>query len=224
MKKICLASLLGALLGACGGGGGSDIAVENLGTEYARAACAKAYACCSTAELTAMGMTGDEAACRSQMGVFMSLMSASIADSVSEGRVDYSGSGAGCMVDYVDGLSCADYSTMSTGAMPSDVPDCDAMLTPKVAKGGACTQSYECTTDYCKGATSTADGACDDLPGVGAECTDECAEGYYCDTSGTTNVCAAKKANGADCTDDDECTSGTCATTCTTPAPTCDGA
>jgi len=87
--------------------------------------------------------------------------------------------------------------------------------------GGACTQSYECTTGNCQGADTSAtppvDGMCAAAPAlaaIGQSCAAlECVDGAYCDS---TDVCQTKKGAGATCTSDSECTNS-----CNTSTGTC---
>jgi hypothetical protein len=64
-----------------------------------------------------------------------------------------------------------------------DPAQCEGVFIPLVESGGACTQQGECIDTACLGGD----------PG-----------------NDTDGVCGAPQANGADCTDDDECSSGYC--------------
>src|SRR5512146_2692576 len=92
MRKIATV-FLAVLLGACGddGGGGGSIALESFATELARASCAKAFECCTTAELTDMQMTTEES-CRTSMGGFMTLFTSTMSTSQGQGRATYNAS------------------------------------------------------------------------------------------------------------------------------------
>jgi len=217
----------------CGGGSsGGSVSIDQLPAKYASAYCMKAVECCTMAELG--GLNGglgspitDEASCESYYsGLFQAFFVNSIKASESAGRASYDGDAAGACIDAAASMSCADFAAALAGT--GTFAGCTNPITPLVDNGGACTQDYECTSDYCMGATQSADGACAAKPGSGQTCDFTCADGLYCDF--TSGSCVAQKADGMTCSTDDECQhacngadpqnqiDGTCGT-----AMTCDG-
>lgn len=90
-----------------------------------------------------------------------------------------------------------------------DPAACEAVFVPLVQSGGACTQQGECVNSACHGGDSTndIDGMCGAPLANGADCTDdEQCASGYC--NGIS--CDAKVANGATCFTDAECVSDFC--------------
>jgi hypothetical protein len=107
-----------------------------------------------------------------------------------------------CMVA-VKGLSCADYAN----ARGADLPDCMAMFEPKVALGGACTNTIECVEGRCEVPDNAAEGTCIKLPGEGEPCLDgRCGEGVRCENQ----VCVPYLTDGAACDSNSDCDSSFC--------------
>lgn len=219
--------VLGVLLVGCGGGGsgGGPIPIDNLASEISQASCSKIFECCNSAEVMQqfMNITYNGQPVTTEMqcegltnGLFAQYLIPEYKASIAAGRITYDGSAARGCIDAFVNLGCGPYSQLS-GAMSVS---CDTpFIRPAVGDGGACSQSYECTGDFCDGATSSADGTCKPKPTAGQSCTGTCAPGLYC--SGT---CQPLLANGASCTGSEQCASGNCAgSTCADRAPRCDG-
>lgn len=204
----------------CGGGGGGRAAVPlaDLGSAIGTSYCAKEFACCTDAEVMADFMSiklggqpiTTEAQCvELYTGLFMSTAQAQYAASVQDGRAVYDGDAVAACLDALDAQSCPAFgagTSLLTG-------DCASYLIPQVADGGACAQSYECTSDNCVGArTSPAmDGTCQPVPGAGQPCSGLCAAGLTCTFGGTgSETCQPPAANGATCTSNANCTSNYC--------------
>lgn len=215
------------LLVGCGGdgSGGGNVELDNLGTELAIAACGKQWDCCTDAELMEqyMGITLDgepidteEKCIEFAGGLFTGLLIPPYKTSIEMGRIEYDAAAAGDCIAAIESLTCAEYSA-ETGR--SAVPaGCRPFIIPKVADGGACSEHYECTSHYCVE-------TCMPIPTEGQPCEDACASGLSCtfDTTNGMKVCQPLKADGEDCTFDDDCTSGHCNGTCMTEPATCDG-
>lgn len=210
-----------------GGGGGAPVPLSSLAQELAESSCAKMFECCTEAEIM-MQFEGidpppsTEAECATTLAGFLTIGTATWMESVSAGRLAYHDDLAGDCLAVVDALTCDAYAGGLTEE-PAGAMACDQMLEPLVADGGACSQNLECINGYCEGATSDSDGVCTVLPELGEECDFDCAEGLYCEF-GSPSTCVAEKADGAECTRDDECendcvgadpsmgTAGTCGT------------
>ncbi len=203
-----------AFLVGCGGGGSSSVTIDNFAQKYAEALCEKNFTCCDQAELT--GKTQSQ--CVSDNQAAFSFLISSIKSSQAQNRASYSSTASGMCVDSLKAMSCDEFKQGSQANMAA----CMALIMPKVAMGGACTQPYECVTGNCEGADSSTDppteGTCGPAPtvaSVGASCaTAECVGGAYCDTATTT--CQPKKGAGEACTSDSECLNS-----CNTTTNTC---
>ncbi len=212
-----------AIAGGCSDSGtatGDPVELTGLAASLSKASCSKSFECCTATEIMAEygAMVTTEANCESQIGgLLSSLLVPSYQASVTAGRLEYDAAAAGDCVAAIESLTCAQYSGQAMTAS-----GCNTFLVPKVANGGACSQSYECTSGNCEGAsagTPPTDGMCKVKPTVGQTCSLSCADGSYC--QGTT--CVALQANGATCSDSSHCSSGYCNTTCMTAPVTCDG-
>jgi len=203
-----------AFLVGCGGGGSSSVSIDNFAQKYAEALCEKNFTCCDQAELT--GKTQSQ--CVSDNSAVLSLLISEIKSSQAQNRASYSATASGTCVDSLKAMSCDEFKQGSQANMAA----CMALIMPKVAMGGACTQSYECVTENCEGADTSTDppteGTCGPAPtvaSVGASCaTAECVGGAYCDSATTT--CQPKKGAGEACTLDSECLNS-----CNTTTNTC---
>jgi len=217
---------IAVLLVGCGGGSSSGpIPIDNLGTELAQASCSQMFACCTSAEIMQqfMNITYDgqpittEAQCEGFAGgLFAGLITPEYKASIAAGRIKYDGQAARDCLDAFVNLGCSAYAQLSGAeSVACDKP----FVTPEVGDGGACSQSYECTSDYCEGARSGTDGTCKPKPTAGETCSGTCAQGLYC-----AGTCQPLLANGAACTGDSQCTSNHCGSgVCADRAPVCDG-
>jgi hypothetical protein len=88
---------------------------------------------------------------------------------------------------------------------------CGEIFLPQVDSGGKCANSLECKTQLCEIPANETEGTCVAKPapvGLGGTCatSDECDTSLYCEAS----KCAQVKADGQDCTANDECQSARC--------------
>jgi hypothetical protein len=236
MKRL----LICVVLVGCGGddSGGGTVALEDLGTALGTVGCSKQFDCCSSAEIMEqyMGITYDghpistEADCvEFSSAVFTSLAVFKYQESLAMGRIEYDGDAAGDCVASIESVTCSQY----TAGMIDEDAGCRPFVIAKVGDGGACTQSYECTSKNCVGATVVqdgpdTDGACMPLPGEGEACDEHCATGLNCDydSSMGMDICQPKTADGDQCIVDDDCLSDYCdeaSDTCEIEPPLCMG-
>lgn len=238
MKRLVVCVLLVGCGGDDGGSNGS-VAVDNLGMELALASCGLQFECCTDAEIMEqyMGLTYEgqpittEAQCIELTNAFFTGFAVTqYKESIAKGRMEYDGAAAADCIAVIGGLSCTDY---STGILEDAAPGCRPFLIPKVADEGACTQSYECISDNCEGASNplgepSTDGLCKPMPSAGQPCDENCADGLYCDYDQTANMdlCKPLESDGTQCTFDDECASDHCddeTDTCAQEPLVCDG-
>ncbi|UJR78168.1 hypothetical protein [Sandaracinus amylolyticus] len=240
---MCWLSIL--ILCGCGGGGGGgtgggdggtgdggaqvELTIAEYGDQLAAATCAQAVGCCAPIELhhqfsLADAPVTDQASCEAYLGNFLDL-EAFVRPSIERGRSTWDGARAAECVAALEALSCEEYSARLR--LMGDAPLGCNPITGLGAEGAACGAPWECASGYCRGVSSGVEGTCAALPGVGAECpTGQCAEGLRCDLGSST--CVEPKADGAECTSDDECASNGCSAEQGTPgvcnAPSvCDG-
>jgi hypothetical protein len=193
------------------GCGGSSVGIEDFPNKYANALCSKNFECCDASELE--GKTKSECVTTNQ--TLIDLLISEINSSQTQGRVSYDAKQSGTCIDSLNAMTCAEFKQGVGGNMAA----CMSFIMPKVASGGACTQSFECTTGNCEGASTdpVVDGMCVAAPvtaAIGQSCAvNECADGAYCDS---TDTCQPLKGAGEACTSDNECnntcnmTTGTC--------------
>ena len=199
---------------ACGGGdGSSSVAITDFATQFPDALCTKAFKCCTQVELSMLFDSSTTLTTTTQCDTYEETLFGfsvtRINASVTAGRVTYDADAAGACLGAISGASCTDFDHDAT--TPNAPPSCAPFLVAKVAVGGGCTQNYECTTGYCKGAVTTPtpmDGMCAAVPTMGQACESTCAAGLYCDFMSLT--CQAVKADGSACAMGDECMSGGC--------------
>ncbi|MHB8417795.1 MAG: hypothetical protein ACYDCL_06950 [Myxococcales bacterium] len=123
----------------------------------------------------------------------------------------YCGSGGSCTPSLVEG---------QPGCSPGDPASCfegwcetasdgGTLCTAPSNLGGPCSTDPSCTTGWCAGADAGVLGTCTAPPTAGQPCAEGylCAAGDYCASSGQ---CAALLAQGATCSDNVECQSGSC--------------
>jgi MYXO-CTERM domain-containing protein len=203
---------IGITLLLIGCGGSSNVSIENFPQRYAEALCAKNFSCCGASELTGKTMS----TCVTDNQAVLAILVSEINASQAQGRASYDPSASGTCIDSLKAMSCDEFKQGIGGNMAA----CMALITPKVALGGACTQGYECTTTNCEGAVTDPpmDGMCMAAPvlaGVNASCAaNECVDTAYCDSATTT--CLPKKGAGEACTSSDQCVN-----TCDTATSTC---
>jgi hypothetical protein len=239
MKRLVVC----ALLFGCAGddsSGGSPVALEDLGQRLGEVSCQKVFDCCTDEEIMKQFMnikvdgqpiTTVEQCIKFTVGFYNGLALPQWQASIDAGRMEYDASAAGGCVAASANLSCSEYADLSSGnGNTSLAGTCRPFLIPKVADGGACSNSNECISDNCVQTSSSEDGTCKPMPGAGEQCDDNCVDGYYCGyTEGQTEyTCIPLKANGTECTLSDQCMSDHCDTTmspsvCGSEARTCDG-
>lgn len=123
-----------------------------------------------------------------------------------------SGTPGVCQALVAEGATCT-----STSQCRDIADSCNSqhVCSPGLAAGSACTTSADCRPlDHC----DTTSHVCAHRPVRGEACTGtyDCFDDSWCDD---TNTCVAPQADGAACTDDQECTSKNCdpvSNTCTT--------
>ena len=236
MKRLVVC----ALLFGCAGddsSGGAPIAIEDLGMRLGEASCEKVFECCTDEEIMKQFMnitvdgqpiTTEEQCVKFTVGFFNGLALPQWQESIAAGRMEYDASAAGGCVAASESLSCSEYADLSSGnGNTSLAGTCRPFLIPKVENDGACSNDNECTSDNCVQTSSNQDGACKPMPGAGEPCDSNCVDGYYCGyaTGQTMDTCLPLKANGTECTLDEECMTDYCDATdvCSMKAPTCDG-
>src|SRR6185436_16651837 len=134
MKKLGWVGIGIVLLVGCGGGGSSSVTIDNFAQKYAEALCEKNFTCCDQAELT--GKTQSQ--CVSDNQAAFSFLISSIKSSQTQNRASYSATASGMCVDSLKAMSCDEFKQGSQANMAA----CMALIMPKVAMGGACTQAY----------------------------------------------------------------------------------
>lgn len=197
---------------ACGGAddsGSGSIALANLGTAVGDAYCAKAFECCTTAEISEMfdgAPFSDEAGCRMFYTGFFNAFSSMYQASVDAGKLVYDGAAASQCMSALRSLSCTEFAR--EGDPLSTM--CENPFQGQVANGMQCAYDEECMSGYCEGDTqfnNPMPGTCKAFPTSGQACPDfDCAEGLQCQNG----TCMALKADGAECFDGEECMSGGC--------------
>jgi hypothetical protein len=202
---------------ACGSGDGgtSSVPLDQLGSQLSTAECAKSFQCCTQDQLSTLFESAVTLTTTAQCQTYVDQLLSGFAvpqymASVAAGRADYDPEAAGACVSLIGGQSCAEFDMSRSPTSPGG---CSRFLTPLVAVGGACSQSYECIDGYCKGAVTLPapmDGTCAAMPAMGQACTSVCAAGLYCDQG--TATCQPLKADGAMCAAGFECSHGGCAT------------
>jgi hypothetical protein len=177
-------------LSACGGssepgtgspvGGGGSVALGSLPTELGKVMCEKIFACCSAAERMANPFIGSD--------VQMCQMTASgLLTLVLPAIQDSVNKGRAVYHPDRAGACIAKLKGLSCDQAKgisigfNAAPECDSMIEGKVAIGGACADHGDCMGGFCEGAEGAMLGKC-----------------------------VATKADGMDCDEDEECSSGSC--------------
>jgi hypothetical protein len=223
---------------ACSGGD-RGVPVAYLGETIGQHMCPRLFECCESQEIRAKlsPWSDTEDSCLSfYTFYFGGWLQPLVRESVAAGRMVYHGDRAADCLDLLSSMSCADF-----GAAYSQMPPWGGCADPfegLVVNGSACANNLECANGYCEGEATdndgnvTAEGTCRSRPTAGSSCPDgECAEGAYCDSGLSGDVCVATVDPGADCDVDAACVTGNCvgidrindlAGTCA-ESPTCDG-
>ena len=180
--------------------------VKNYAENLAEAQCAKAYDCCTEAEIEASEQQSygvNEGDCVDETTDVLNFKEGQIQEGVDEGRLEYKGTVLErCLANYA-ALSCADLKSKSTAL----AAECGTFLIPKVDEGGTCKIDEECLSGYCFRANDDDDeGSCQPFAAEGTSCGGaQCGPGYYC--GGT---CVPTKADGLACRNNYECATGGC--------------
>jgi hypothetical protein len=189
-----------------GDSGGVTVPLDQLANVYATVVCSKNFACCTQVDLKGKSL----ATCESNVASQLQTGVQAISDGIFRGRTVYYPDRAGQCLQGIEAVSCQSWPMAPGTPLPAG---CDAILSPKVASGGACRSVAECTTGFCSGASTTADGTCLPRAASGETCAqvlfqNTCQDGLFCDPA---NKCSATKPEGALCTRARDCTSQTCA-------------
>ena len=200
-----------SLLTACSDddSGGGDVALADIGATFGAAYCAKAFDCCTAAEIPQFfegASITDEPGCVMFYTNVFGALTATYQASIDAGKLVYSSSAASQCVSALRAQACPDFASAHDPLQN----ECSNPFMGQVAANAACNFDEECVSGYCEGDVqfgTPRPGVCKSLPGSGAMCPDfDCAEGFQCQ-SGT---CMALKADGASCYGGDECASGGC--------------
>jgi hypothetical protein len=189
-----------------GDSGSPTVPLAQLANAYATVVCTKNFACCTQADLKGKSLATCESTIVSQLQTGIQ----AISDGIDRGRTVYYPDRAGQCVQGIEGVSCQSWPIAPPTPLPAA---CDAVVKPQVGSGGACRSVVECTTGFCSGASTTADGTCLPRAASGETCAqvlfqNTCQDGLFCDLA---NKCSATKPEGAVCTRARDCTSQTCA-------------
>jgi uncharacterized protein (TIGR03382 family) len=190
--QLAMAALAALPLLACGGAVQPEpgVSPNDAPKLLAPAICAKAYQCCTTAQLMHNDNAGtDVASCESKTETALSGQVMAIEASERKGRVNYDGTKVQGCLDYLTdpNTMCAD---LNMTFHLAGVPACAAFLEPKVAIGGACTLDFECIDGFCDvtGVAQGADGTCRALGKQGDSCANmgRCEADLTCDATAMT--------------------------------------
>lgn len=188
-------------LGACGGGGGDAIPIDELEARAAEALCNFEIRC---------EVAPDRAGCEETFYFRQQL----VAD-VKSGKIIYDGRAAAACLSLYPTLTCAvsDPGLSSVGHAQS----CRNAIKGTVAAGGSCLIGEECLSQSCQkagcnGAIECCAGTCLATIPAGGDCsnmTGRCADDLFCRRNpDATGVCTATIADGQPCTSTDLCVSG----------------
>jgi hypothetical protein len=188
-----------------GDSGGVRVPLDQLANAYATVVCTKNFACCAQADLQGKSLATCESTVVSQLQPGVQ----AISDGIDRGRTVYYPDRAGQCLQGIEGVSCQSWPISPGTRLPTG---CDTIIVPEVGSGGACRSAAECTTGFCSGASSTADGTCLPRAASGGTCAqvlfqNSCQNGLFCDS---TNLCSATKSEGTVCARARDCTSQTC--------------
>jgi hypothetical protein len=175
--------------------------------EIAQTVCAKAYDCCTPAQLMGNDLAGtDEPSCEQKTSDAFGKQVSAVLDSQDKYRSVYDGAKLEACLAYIRATSCHDLGTTNHF---SGIPGCDSFVQPRVAQGSACTYDWECQEGQCHHDEGKLEGTCRPLTAAGEDCTNsKCAAGLLCDSQ--SKLCTAALADGAACLRGDQCDSGSC--------------
>jgi len=220
MKLVVSLSFL-VLAAACEsgapGGGGGPVPAEELGGELGRASCDRWAACCTAEEFMdqTLGAQTEEECVDLYAGLLDSLLIPPLLDSIEQGRVVYHADRMGTCIELVRTLSCTQLAELNDSGSPWGA-ECQDPFEGQVGADGACANDWDCVSEYCSGDATDFEGnitfgVCITAPTEGLPCDDfECADGFFCDSSGKVPTCLALLVDGSNCELEDECASGAC--------------
>lgn len=202
----------------------NDIALAYAPREMAASICTRAYDCCTVEQLMSNEAAGtDEASCERLSRDALGNRMDAIARAEHRGRLVYHGDKLASCLANIRAASCDDL--RRTNHLSGF--DCGVQyLEPKVAVGAACDLDEECIGGSCAVPEGASEGICVVFGGAGESCADgaKCASGFACDVN--THQCHAVAPDGAICSANAECASGSCNkgaagdSTCGPPPPT----
>jgi hypothetical protein len=193
MRGLTLAMVIGTV--ACGGDdGGSGVGIDQLAGRLAEVQCAQMTRCCEPGEIP-FGIPSEGPACVETWTEILE-EEADIVDmraAIAAGRLELDGAQAVRCLAHIEALSCADFSAFMQEEQAATGRECLDMLVGKVALGGACDESYECTSGLCDqgqdpprcAAAIPAGGACAPSCEDRFECR-QCEGALLCDTTSMT--------------------------------------
>jgi hypothetical protein len=186
-------------------GGRVIVPLDQFASYCAIVVCKKDFECCTQADLKGNSLANCESNIVSQLQSGVQAVS----DGIDRGRTVYNPDRAYQCLVAIATVGCPSWPIGTEDGLPAG---CGAMVSPRVPSGGACRSAVECTTDFCSGATSNADGTCLPRAASGQNCTqvllqNSCEDGLFCDS---TNLCSATEPEGSACTLARNCASRTC--------------
>jgi hypothetical protein len=215
----------GGSSGAGGTGGTNIIPIDATAMEIAATVCAKAYQCCTAAQLAGNSFAGmTEPECEASTAQSFRSLLQSIQASQNANRTRYEQSKVDACLTTIRTSSCA---MLNVTNHLTGVPNCGSLTTPLVATGGACTDAFECIDGVCQKPAGSVDGTCGPGAAVGQSCAAQaCAPALICDpgdsvTTETDDVCAQPKDDGTACASAVQCRSRNCAAPAAGGATTC---
>lgn len=199
VKRLLVVALW---LGACGGGDGDSIPIDQLAGRAMDVVCALEIRC---------GAVPDRAACDEIVNQRLQLEA-----DVKAGKVIYDGRAAAtCLNAYSTfGCSASDVALFSASRLQS----CEDAVKGTVATGGSCLSDDECLSQACdrsacNGTVECCAGTCAAKIPAGGDCSvaeARCADELFCRRSTTdqTAICTARIGDGQPCISTDVCVAG----------------
>jgi hypothetical protein len=162
-------------------GQSTPIPLEKMAGELKSALCSRIYSCCSAEQRKGNARIGqDVASCEAMLDRKATLLLGDVHESVEGGRLVYHPAALTSCLTRLRSASCDEL------RMPADnvailTQACEGVFEPKVAPGGACSESWDCIGGWCQG-----------------------------DQGNLLDQCTALRADGEDCDEGLECRSGLC--------------
>lgn len=152
------------------------------------AQCQRARECCDgDFEDPFYGLDGQKATCAESTSLLSSLLSASLAQSVSQGYLSIDPQAVSRCVDEIGQASCG----MMGEPLDPEFVACDDVLIPQSELGEGCVADLDCVEGVCLEGTCTRAAQ----EGEACEGDDECVEGTYC----ASGACTPRKTEGEVC-------------------------